>query len=237
MDISGELRYAVRSLAKSPVFASVAVLSLALGIGANTAVFTMLDHVLLGQLPVPGPERLVQLLEVGAHYGSNTGLHALSYPMYQDLRDRNQVFSGMLSRDLTTVSVSHNGNNERATAELVSGTYFRVLGVEAALGRLFTAEEDRTVNGAPLAVLSYDHWKTRFGGDPSIVGREILVNDRKLSVVGVSAQGFFGTERLFPAQMFIPVVMAPQIEGRSLEDRRFRWVQVFARLKPGVAPA
>jgi len=234
MDIPGELRYAVRSLAKSPVFASVAVLSLALGIGANTAVFTMLDHFLIGQLPVRSPEQLVQLAEVGADYGSNTGMHALSYPMYGDLRDQNQVFSGILCRHQTTVSVSHMGNNERASAELVSGTYFPVLGLRPALGRLFTAEEDRTANGAPLAVLAYDHWKTRFGGDPSIVGREILVNDRKLTVIGVAAAGFFGTERLFPTQVFIPVVMAPQIEGRKLEDRRFRWVQVFARLNPGV---
>jgi len=234
MNLPGEVRYAIRSLAKSPVFAAVAVLSLALGIGANTAVFTLLDHVLLGQLPVQEPQRLVQLAEVGAHYGSNTGLHALSYPIYTDFRDQNEVFSGMLCRFLTTVSVSFSGRNERATAELVSGTYFQVLGVQARTGRLFTNEEDRTANGAPLAVLSYDYWKGRFGGDPSIVGREILVNDRKLTVVGISEAGFMGTERLFPTQVFVPVVMAPQIAKRPLEDRRFRWVQVFGRLKTGV---
>jgi len=236
MDLPGEMRYAVRSLARSPLFAAVAVLSLALGIGANTAVFTLLDHVLLGRLPVRSPERLVQLAELGMDYGSNTGMHALSYPMFRDLRDRNQVFSAILCRYLTVVSVSHNGNNERVSAELVSGTYFPLLGVRPALGRLFTAEEDRTPNGSPFIVLAYDHWKTRFAADPSIVGREILVNDRKLTVIGVAAAGFFGTERLFPAQVFIPIVMAPQITTRTLEDRRFRWVQIFARLAPGVTP-
>ena len=234
MSVFIELRHATRSLTNSPVFSSVAVLSLALGIGANTAVFTMLNHVLLSQMPVRNPSELAQLKEVGANYGSNTGINSLSYPIYEDFRDQNKVFTGMFCRRQTIVSVSYAGHNERASAELVSGTYFPVLGVRAALGRVFTAEEDQARGGAPLAVLGYDHWKTRFGADPSIVGKEILVNDHKLTIIGVAQPGFLGTERLFPSQIYIPVMMAKEMEGRSLDDRRFRWVQVFGRLKPGV---
>jgi predicted permease len=235
MNLSGELRYALRSLARSPVFAAVAILSLALGIGANTAVFTMLDHVLLHALPVPDPDELVQLKEVGDFYGSNAGMNSLSYPIYQDFRDRNQVFSGILCRYQTPASVSFAGRNERAMGELVSGTYFQVLGVRAALGRLFTSDEDRTRGGAPFAVLSYDHWKTRFASDPNIIGKEILVNDNKLTIIGVAQAGFDGVERLFPTQIYVPVMMTKEFSNRSLDDRRWRWVQVFARLKPGVS--
>jgi predicted permease len=235
MFVFTELRHATRSLLQSPVFAAVAVLSLALGIGANTAVFTLLDHVLLSQMPVQNPSELAQLEEVGANYGSNTGMNSLSYPIYEDFRDQNQVFSGIFCRRQTTVSVSYAGHNERASAEIVSGTYFPVLGVRAALGRLFTAADDGARSGAPFAVLGYDHWKTRFAADPSIVGKEILVNDCKLKIVGVAQPGFLGTERLFPSQIYIPVMMAKEIEGRSLDNRRFRWVQVFGRLKPGVS--
>src|SRR5690348_2533427 len=129
MNLLGDLRYAFRSLAKSPVFAAVAVFSLALGIGANTGVFSMLDQVLLGLMPVRDPSALVQLKEVGENYGSNTGLNSLSYPIYLDFRDQNEVFTGMLARYRAPVSVSFAGRNERAATELVSGTYFPVLGL------------------------------------------------------------------------------------------------------------
>jgi predicted permease len=239
MNLLAELRYAVRSLAKSPVFAFVAVLSLALGIGANTAVFTLLDEVLLNLLPVQDPQRLVQLKEVGDYYGSNTGMNSLSYPIYKDFSEQNQVFSGMLCRHQRPVSVSFAGRNERATGELVSGTYFPVLGVRPALGRLFTPDDDRTPGGAPYVVLAYDYWKTRFASDAAVIGKQILVNNHKLTIVGVAQKSFTGVERLFDSQIFIPVMMAPQISGedRPLENRRRRWVQVFARLKPGVTLA
>ena len=236
MNLLGEVRYAFRTLAKAPVFAGVAILSLALGIGANTAVFSMLHNVLLRLLPVRSPQELVQLRELGSHYGSNTGMNALSYPIYTDFRDQNQVFTGMLSRYQFPVSMSDAGRNERAMGELVSGTYFLVLGVQPALGRLFTAEDDRTPSGAPYAVLGYDYWQTRYGGDRSVIGKSILVNDHQLTVVGVAQRGFDGVERLFATQIYIPVMMAPQMIDwpKPLEDRRRRWVQVFARLKPGV---
>jgi len=223
-------------LAKSPVFAAVAVLSLALGIGANTAVFTLFDHVLLRQLPVARPGDLAQLKELGAHYGSNNGMNALSYPIFRDFRDQNQVFTGVLCRHQTAVSVSYADHNERAMAELVSGTYFPVLGLHPATGRLFGPAEDAVPAGSPYAVLGYAYWMARFAGDPSAVGRTIRVNDCKLTIVGVAPPGFGGTERLFATQVYVPILMAGQMgwSPNTFEDRRHRWIQVFARLKPGV---
>jgi len=234
INLAGELRFAVRSLAKSPVFATIAILSLALGIGANTAVYTLLDHVLIGRMPVEDPDRLAAIHQEGQFYGNNTGMHSLSYPLYADFRDQNQVFSGMFCRAQTPMSVSFNGRNERASAELISGTYFPMLGLHPALGRLFTADDDRTISGAPYAVLGYDHWRTRFGGDPNVIGRDILVNEHKLTIVGVAPAGFLGTERLIPSQIYIPMMMAPDIVRENLLNRRRRWIQVFARMKPGV---
>ncbi|HEX3683510.1 MAG TPA: ABC transporter permease [Bryobacteraceae bacterium] len=236
---AGELQYSVRSLTKSPLFVSVAVLSLGLGIGANTAVFSLLDQALLRLLPVPDARRLVQLKEIGHHYGSNTGMNSLSYPIYKDFSEQNRVFSGMLCRHSLAFSVSSQGRNERVAGEFVSGTYFPVLGVRPAVGRLFTAADDQSRGGSPLAVLGYDYWQNRFGGDPSIIGKPILVNNHKLTIIGVAAKGFQGVERLFSIQIYVPVMMAAQLtdEEKPFENRRRRWVQVFARLKPGVTRA
>jgi predicted permease len=211
-------------------------MSLALGIGANSAVFSMLDHVLLESLPVEKPGQLAQLSEVGSYYGSNTGMNALSYPIYTDFRDQNQVFSTIFCRATMPLSVSDQGHNERAMGEIVSGTYFPALGIRPTIGRLFTAEEDRTPGGAPEAVLGFDYWQTRYAGDPTVIGRQILVNDHKLTIVGVAQRGFEGVGRLFATGIFIPMMMAQQVtsELKPLENRRRRWVQVFGRLKPGV---
>ena len=231
-----DVRYAGRTLAKSPVFCSIAVLSLALGIGANAGIFTLLDQVLLHQLPVQQPQRLAQLVEHGDWYGSNNGMNAHSYPIYEDLRKQNEVFSGMFCVYSTDFSASFEGRNERVAGELVSGTYFPVLGVRPALGRLFTPEDDRTPSGAPLAVLAYSYWQNRFGGDPSVVGKQILVRDHRLTIVGVAERKFEGVQALFQVQMFVPVAMAGEVTDKEkpLEDRRTRWVQVFGRMKPGV---
>ncbi|HZQ50983.1 MAG TPA: ABC transporter permease [Bryobacteraceae bacterium] len=231
-----ELRQALRSLSKSPVFVVVTVLSLALGIGANAAVFTLLDQALLRLLPVQRPERLVQLHEKGDWYGSNTGTNALSYPMYRDFTEQNQVFSGMFCRHSLPFSVSFAGRSERAGGELVSGSYFPVLGLRPALGRLFTSAEDRRRGGSPLAVLGYDYWRTRFAGDPSIIGRKLLINNHEFTVVGVAPAGFHGVERLFDSQIYVPVMMAQQVtqEDKPFDNRGRRWLQVFGRLKDGV---
>src|SRR5579862_8636964 len=153
-----DLRYAGRTFRKSPMFVTIAVLSLAFGIGANTAIFTLVDQVLLRLLPVKDPEQLVLLWGRGPHYGSNNGRYKLSYTMYADFRDHNQVFSGMFCRWETSISVSSEGRTERVDGELVSGSYFPVLGVGAALGRVLTPDDDKVPGGHPIAVLSYRSW-------------------------------------------------------------------------------
>ncbi|MGH9613217.1 MAG: ABC transporter permease, partial [Bryobacteraceae bacterium] len=156
MGLFADLRFSLRTLAKSPVFALVAVLSLGLGIGANTAIFSLVNQVILRLLPVKDPQQLVLLNGKGNHYGSNWGGNALSYPMYTDLRDHNQVFSGMFCRFEIPLSMSFHGRTERVEGELVSGNYFPVLGVAPVAGRLFNAGDDTTPNANPLAVLSYN---------------------------------------------------------------------------------
>lgn len=236
MSLPSELRYTVRTLLRSPLFAFVAVVSLALGIGANTAVFTLLNQVLLRMLPVKDPQYIVQLKELGDFYGSNTGLNSLSYPIYRDFSQQTQIFSSVLCRHNGPFSLSFGGSSERAAGEIVSGTYFPLLGVEPALGRLFGAADDRTRSGAPYAVLGYAYWQTRFAGDKSIIGRDILVNNHKLTIVGVAPKGFDGLEALTIAQIYLPISMAAEIsqEEKPFDDRGRRWLQVFARLQPGV---
>jgi predicted permease len=238
-DLLSDLSFAFRTFVKAPVFAGVAVLSLALGIGANTAIFTLLDQVLLRPLPVKDPQQLVQLRWEGSHYGSNTGYAAISYPMYKDFRDRNQVFSGVICRYALPLSLGLNGRGERLDGELVSGNYFQVLGVQAALGRVITPDDDRIPDGQPVAVLSYRFWMERFHGNPAVLGQNLLVNGRQLTVIGVSQAGFDGVEVGYSPKIRIPVAMkkamTPGWAVYSLENRRGRWVNVFGRLKPGVS--
>jgi len=233
-----DLRYAVRTLRKSPLFVSVAVLSLALGIGANTAIFTLISQLILQYLPVRHPEELALLTARGRHYGSNSGPNALSYPMYQDFRDKNQVFSGMFCRHGETMSAGFKGRTELASVEMVSGNYFPVLGVRAALGRVFTASDDLMQGGHPLAVLSYGYWQARFGGDRSVVGKKIVVNGYPLTIVGVSQRGFNGVEPGSSPQIRVPITMQDSLPPgqtfHQLNDRRRRFIQVFGRLKPGM---
>src|SRR5437870_11305154 len=153
-DLLSDLRFAVRTLAKSPVFASVAVISLALGIGANTAIFSLLDQVLLRLLPVKNPEQLVQLRWQGSHYGSNTGFNALSYPLYKDIRDKSQVFSGVLCRYSLPLSFGYKGETGRVEGDLVSGNYCDVVGVRAVVGCTIMAADDVVSGGHTAAVLN-----------------------------------------------------------------------------------
>jgi putative ABC transport system permease protein len=231
-----DLRFALRTLRKSPLFTTVAVFSLALGIGANTAIFTLIDQLILRLLPVSHPEELVLLTSRGQHYGSNTGSNAISYPMYQDFRDRNQVFGGMFCRSGMTMSLSAEGHTELVAGELVSGNYFPVLGVGAALGRVFTAADDLYQDSHPLAVLSYSFWKTRFAGDRGVIGRRIVLNGYPFTIIGVSREGFDGVEPGTAPQVRIPMMMKREVTPGpwySLNDRRGRFVQAFGRLKPG----
>jgi predicted permease len=233
-----DLRYAIRTLRKSLLFVSVAVLSLALGIGANTAIFTLINQLILQYLPVQHPEELVLLTARGNHYGSNNGPNALSYPMYQDFRDKNRVFSGMFCRNGNTASVSFGGRTELASVEFVSGNYFRVLGVGAAAGRVFNAPDDLMQGGHPFAVLSYGYWKARFGGDRDVIGKKLIIDGYPLTVIGVSQAGFNGVEPGNSPQIRVPITMhdamPPGRQYLELNERRRRFVQVFGRLKPGI---
>ena len=233
-----DLKFAFRSLRNSPMFTAVAVLSLALGIGANTAIFSLLDQLLLRLLPVKNPRELALFTMRGQHYGSNWGYNAISYPMYRDFQDHNEVFSAMFARFLFFPSIIIDGAPDRVQAELVSGTYFPVLGVGAAIGRTFTPDDDRTPSGHPLAVISYSFWETHFGKNPNVLGKKILINNVPLTIVGVTQAGFNGLDLGNAAQLFIPVMMQADLKAgprNALKDRRSRWVNVFGRLKPGVS--
>jgi predicted permease len=233
-----DIRYALRAFLKSPVFLAVAVISLALGIGANTAIFTLIDQVLLRLLPVKDPQQLVLLWGRGSHYGSNNGANKLSYPMYEDFRDKNQVFSGMFCRSGMSFSLNFEGKTERISGELVSGTYFPVLGVGPALGRVFSPSDDLAPGGEPYAVLSYRYWISRFAGDTGVIGKKLVLNGYPFTVVGVSQAGFDGTDPTESPQIRVPLVMKLQVDQLGfydLKNRRGRWVNAYGRLKPGIS--
>jgi predicted permease len=231
-----DLRHAFRLLSRSPAFTIVAVLSLALGIGANTAIFTLLDQMALRRLPVKNPEQLQMIWTTGPSLGSNQGSRASSYPMYQDFQQRAQAFSHVFCRYYTPLSISMGNQTERVTGELVSGNYFQALGIGPALGRVFSPEEDdRVYKGHPVVVLSHQYWVTRFGSDAGVLGQKILVNNYPMVIVGVSAAGFSGIDPARAPQIRIPIQMKPLMTPGSdnLGDRRRQWVQIFARRKPG----
>jgi predicted permease len=238
--VLSDLRYACRGLRKAPIFTTVAVLSIALGIGANAAVFTLVDRVLIRLLPVAHPEQLVVVTAEGAQYGNGWGDgNELSYPRYADLRDHNDVFTGMLCRFGYPLHVGFEQRTERVQGELVSGTYFPVLGVGAYLGRTFNPDEDKVPNGHLVAMLSHAYWKTRFGSDPAVVGKTLIVNGQTMTIVGVAHEGFDGINKGTAAQVFVPIMMAGRLTPLTdgITDRRTRWLNVFARLRPGVTPA
>ncbi len=237
-EIFADLRYALRGLRRSPLFAVVAILSLSLGIGANTAIFTLIDQILLRKLPVKNPDELVMLYQEGANNGSNAGSRMHSYPIYQDYQKRAAPLAEVVCRRLVPASVSIDNRTERLEAELVSGNFFTMLGVRPAAGRVFNSKEDDQVyQGHPVVVLAYDYWVSRFARDPRILGKKILVNDYPMTIVGVSQAGFAGIDPARSPQIRVPIlmkpVMLPDWDWLKIGDRRARWVQVFARLKPG----
>src|ERR1700721_990960 len=202
-----DLRYALRTLAKNPAFTLVAMATLALGIGANTAMFSLLDQVVLRLLPVSHPERVVIVRETGNHYGNSYGANTISWPMFEDLRDNNQVFSGMYCRFPATVTLGYGDRTGQIPAELVSGSYFPTLGVEAALGRTIAPDDDAVPDSQPVVVLSYSFWQSYFDGDHSILGRTIALNGQAMTVIGVAQPGFAGGEMGEPAKVFVPIMM------------------------------
>ena len=190
------LRYALRGLRRSPLFASVAILSLALGIGANTAIFTLIDQILLRELAVHNPDELVMVYQQANSMGSNMGSRMNSYPLFQDLQQKATPLADVLCWRLVSISLSVGNQTERAAAELVSGNYFSMLGIRPAAGRVFTAEDDKVAGGHPHVVLSHAYWVSRFNADPNVVGKTIRLNDYPMTVVGVSAKASSVSTRL-----------------------------------------
>ena len=236
------LRYALRQLRKYPGFTAIAVLTLAVGIGANAAIFSLVDQVLLKQLPVYEPDRLVQLKFVGSdtgHTDSYGGANELyfSYPMYRDLRDQNSVFSGILAMFPRQVGMQWKNNSSLVNSELVSGNYFSVLGVKPALGRLLMPEDSATRGASPVAALSYRYWTQHLGSDPSVINQGVLVNGIPFTIVGVAQPGFDSVIGGTIPDIFVPITMKAQMTPGwdELEDHRSKWLNIVARLKPGIS--
>jgi putative ABC transport system permease protein len=236
-DIWRDIRLAVRSLRKTPGFLAVVILTLGLGIGANAAIFSLTDQILLRPLAVHDPSSLVLLDGPGAFLGRTMNAMTFSYPMYRDLRDRNEVFTGVIGRFPLALTAVWRGASERANGDLVSGNYFEVLGVQPALGRLFNASDDRTPGAHPIAVLSYGYWQRKFGGDPLVLNQTITVNGHPLTIVGVSDRRFTGIQIGSAVDIMVPMMMKAQMTPtwNDLDNRRSRWLNVMARLKPGVS--
>jgi putative ABC transport system permease protein len=236
-----DIRYAVRQLRKSPGFTVVAVLTLALGIGANTAIYSLLDQALLRTLPVKDPNNLVMLRYTGSNSGhvrSQGGGDEsyFSYPMYRDLRDQSPVFSGLLATDQVQIGIQWHNQPDLVSGELVSGNYFDVLGVKPALGRLFVPSDDDVQERNAVAVLSFGYWRRRFGSDLGIVNQSVLVNGYPFTVIGVAEPGFRSVVLGNVPDIFAPMMMKPQITPGSndLEDRRSAWLNIIGRLKSGL---
>ncbi len=239
MQIFQELRYAVRQLRKAPVFTVVAVATLALGIGANTAVFTLLDQALLRSLPVSHPEQLVRLQFTGSvrgHFNTFGGddHDYFSYPMYRDLRDQNSVFESLIASDLQNVSVQWNNRPDLVGCELASGNYFQALGLQPAMGRLLVPNDD-VPNSIPVVVLSFNYWKREFGSDPQVINQTLLINTHPFTIVGVAPPGFHSIVGGETPETFVPLTTKNIITPRwqDLEDFNSHWLMIVGRLKPG----
>ena len=245
-DIWQDVRYGTRILRKSPGFTAVAVLSLALGIGANTAIFTLLNAVLLKSLPVREPDRLV-LFDDSPGEGTSTGdppkgrWQRFSYPAYEYLRDHNESLEGLCAfrTGEARLSVRIQGSSgeaaQRAQGHLVSGNYFAVLGVKSIVGRLLTPEDDAAV-ALPAAVLSHAYWKEKWNSDPQIAGKSVVLNGTSFTVVGVAPPEFFGERVRRAPDFWLPLAFQPQVEmhDSALNDEKVYWLNLMGRLKPGV---
>lgn len=240
------LTLAFRTLFKTPFVTIVAILSLALGIGANAAIYSVFNQMLLRPLPVAQPERLVNFAAPGPIRGSNSCGQAgdcdevFSYPMFRDLEKANTAFSGIAGHTITGVNVNMPGQTPvSGEGVFVSGSYFPTLGLTPALGRLLTRSDDETIGGHYVTVLSYDFWETRLGADPGVVGKQIAVNGKPLMVLGVAPKGFTGTTLGVRPFVFLPLTMRTVFNDtwRGYERRDNYWVYLFGRLTPGVTLA
>ena len=232
-----DIRYGFRLLRKNPGFSAVVILALALGLGANTALFSLFNTVLLGALPVQHPEQLVVLSTVNENSDSIT---SFSYPMYRELRDKNAVFSGMIAQAGVEMNASYAGQSEKARGEVVTGNYFETLGVQPWRGRLFSQADDRIPGAHPVAVLSYEYWQRRFGGDPGIVGGKLILNNRPMTVIGITPPGFYGTDLSEVTDIRLPMMMVTVFRPfppNRLQNSGHQWMEVLARRKPNVSVA
>jgi len=237
------VKLALRMLFKTPFVTGVAILSLALGIGANAAIFSIFDDVLLRPLPVIEPSRLVNLGAPGPKPGSQTCGNAgncdsvFSYPMFRDLEKVQTAFTGIAAHFAFGANLAYKGQTVSGEGVMVSGSYFPVLGVQAALGRLLGPGDDRAPGESPVVVLSHAYWQSRFASDPAVLNQPMVVNGRTLTIVGVAPRGFEGTTMGIEPQVFVPITlrewMSPGFKG--FENRRSYWPYLFARLKPGVS--
>jgi predicted permease len=238
-----QLTFAVRMLLKTPFVTAVAVLSLGLGIGANTAIFALFNQILLRPLPVAAPHELVNLGAPGIKNGSNSCNNSgdcdqvFSYPMYLDLAREQQHFTGIAAHRIFGANIGYEGQTLPVDGILVSGNYFDVLGLRPAAGRLLQPDDSATVGGAPVAVLSEDYWVTRFKSDTAVVNKTIVINGQPLTVVGVAPHGFDGTTRGTRAKVFVPITLRGTMElpFTGFAERNNYWAYLFARLEPGVS--
>ena len=232
-----DIRYAFRTLGHAPGFTFVVVLMLALGIGSNTAIFSLLDQLLYRPLSgVHDARSIVQLDAPGPFRGRSNGAQVMSYPMYRDLRDAARTLSGVLARFSTAATLMVGKQSERVSAEVVSGNYFEVLGVQPAHGRLFSGADEQTPGAHPVVVLSHGYWQRRFGGNPSVVGQSVSINGHPMTIVGIAPGDFHGVVTADSFDIAVPVtmkrVMTPTWD--DFENRRSRWLNVMARLTDGV---
>ncbi|MEZ5402730.1 MAG: ABC transporter permease [Bryobacteraceae bacterium] len=244
------IRLAFRNLLRTPVTTAVAVVSLALGIGANTAMFSVMDQVLWRTLPVPEPERLAFVYHPGPLQGSVStdegGGPSFSYPVYLGLARQQTAFTGLAAARSSGASISYANNAIRGSVHIVTGNYFEVLGVRAAMGRVLSRADDVTRGGHPVAVLSHKYWSNTMGSNPAVLNQTIVVNGTPLTIVGVAQRGFENERVGADPELFVPVAMRPQVipsrrgerdEVDDLDNRRVHWITIFGRLKPGTTLA
>jgi predicted permease len=238
-----DVRYGLRMLAKNPGFTCIAILTLALGIGANTAIFSLLNQVLLRRLPVRNPEELVVLKSPGPIHGhlwsDGDSSEMFSYPVYQGLAKNTTVFDGVLARFEFAASIASHGQTDRGSGELVTGNYFEVLGVRPTLGRVLSPSDDDVQGAHPVVVLNHAYWTRHFGGDTGALNRTILVNNTEMTIVGVAQPGFNGIQVGQTPDIFVPMTMKGQMTPirNGLDDWNDSFLAVFARVKPGVSMA
>ncbi|MCA1586508.1 MAG: ABC transporter permease [Acidobacteria bacterium] len=234
--LAQDLRYAFRTLSRAPGFAFIVILTLGLGIGANTAIFSLMDQVLLRLLPVKDPAELVQLDGPGPFSGRTHNDQTFSYPMYVDLRDRNTVFSGLVARFGAAATLTYRNQAERVEIEVVSGNTFDVLGVAPVVGRALTPGDDRVPGAHPVAMIGYGYWQRRFAGDPSVLNQVITINNTPMTIVGITPPTFAGIMSVAAPDVFVTMMMKAQMTPtwNDLDNRRSRWVNVVGRLKPGL---